>query len=589
MIQNVRAGRVVQGGSTLTQQLVKNYYFSNEVTFTRKFKELIMSVLLEFHYSKDEILQAYFNEVFMGQSGNRAIHGFGLASQYFYARPLHELELHELATLIGVNNGPSLYNPIKYPERALKKRDRVLLTMLEEGVIEQTEYDRAILAKVTTSSTALSAATLSYPSFMGLVRQDLKADYKQADLQNDGLQIHTTLNPRIQQNLEEAVRLELAAIEKRKVLKDGSLQIAAVVVRTDNGEVAAMLGDRNSTFSGYNRALKARRPVGSLLKPFVFLTALEQPEKYSLGSLVKDESITVSQAGSPDWRPQNYDGSAHGQVMMIDALSRSYNLATVNLGMELGLDRVSETIQRAGYQRDFSPLPSVLLGAVPMSVLDVSQLYLTLASNGFKTPVKSIRSVLSADNQPLTHYSLDIDQVIEPEFASLINYALQDVVRNGTAKNVLTGFKHDYGLAGKTGTTDDYRDSWFAGFSGNYLTVIWVGHDDNRPTKLTGASGAAKVWAKVMQSMPLQRLELAYNDEVLRQEVHYSRDPQLDDCSLSRGLPMLIESIELENIPCAHLMQYDLNNDEEFQHFEPGPQRPTPSRKKKSFWQRVFG
>jgi len=158
MIQNVRAGRVVQGGSTLTQQLVKNYYFSNEVTFTRKFKELIMSVLLEFHYSKDEILQAYFNEVFMGQSGNRAIHGFGLASQYFYSRPLHELDLHELATLIGVNNGPSLYNPIRYPERALKKRDRVLLTMLEEGVIEKAEYERAILAKVSTSSTAASAA-----------------------------------------------------------------------------------------------------------------------------------------------------------------------------------------------------------------------------------------------------------------------------------------------------------------------------------------------------------------------------------------------------------------------------------------------
>ena len=589
MIKNVRAGRIVQGGSTLTQQLVKNYYFSNEVTFTRKFKELIMSVLLEFHYSKDEILQAYFNEVFMGQSGNRAIHGFGLASQYFYSRPLHELELHELATLIGVNNGPSLYNPIKYPERALKKRDRVLLTMFEEGVIEKDEYERAILAKISTSSTAASAATFSYPSFMGLVRQDLQADYKQTDLSNDGLRIHTTLNPRIQQSLEQAVRSELSAIEKRKSITPESLQVAAVVVRTDNGEVAAMLGDRNPTFSGYNRALNARRPVGSLLKPFVFLTALEQPEKYSLGTLVKDEPITVSQAGSPDWQPQNYDGLAHGEVMMIDALARSYNLATVNLGMELGVDRVSDTIKRVGYRRDFSELPSVLLGAVPMSVLDVSQLYLTLASNGFKTPVKSIRSVLSAENEPLTHYSLDIDQVIEPEFASLINYALQDVVRNGTARSVLTGFKVDYGLAGKTGTTDDYRDSWFAGFSGNYLTVVWVGHDNNRPTKLTGASGAAKVWTKVMQDMPLQRLELAYNNAVLRQDIHYSLDPVQEDCSLSRPLPMLVESIELENIPCADRIQYDSEYDEELQHFEPLPEQSVPRRKKKSFWKRVFG
>jgi len=589
MIRNIRAGRVVQGGSTLTQQLVKNYYFSNEVTLTRKFKEMIMAMLLEFHYSKDEILQAYFNEVFMGQSGNRAIHGFGLASQYFYGRPLHELDLHELAMLIAVNNGPSYYNPIRHPKRALERRDLVLVTMLDEGVIDQDAYEGAMLAKSTINPTAARAATFSYPSYMGLVRKDLQADYQQADLSNDGLQIHTTLNPRIQQTLEKTVRSELSAIEKRKGIKANSLQVAAVVIRTDNGEVAAMLGDRNPSFSGYNRALKAQRPVGSLLKPFVFLTALEEPETYSLASLVRDESITVSQKGSPDWRPQNYDGLPHGEVMMIDALSRSYNLATVNLGMELGVPKVSNTIRRVGYHQKFSELPSVLLGAVPMSVVEVSQLYLTLASGGFKTPVKSIRSVLSAENEPLAHYSLDIEQVIEPKFASLINYALQDVVRNGTARTVLTGFKYDYGLAGKTGTTDDHRDSWFAGFSGNYLTVIWVGRDDNKPTKLTGASGAAKIWAKAMQSIPLQRLELAYNDSVLRREVFYSKDPVEQDCSLSRPLPMLIESLEIENVPCADRLQYDLEYDDELQHFEPLPGSTIPRPKKKSWWERIFG
>jgi len=589
MIRNIRAGRVVQGGSTLTQQLVKNYYFSNEVTLTRKFKEMIMAILLEFHYSKDEILQAYFNEVFLGQSGNRAIHGFGLASQYFYGRPLHELDLHELAMLIAVNNGPSYYNPIRYPKRALERRDLVLVTMLEERVIDQPAYEAALLAKSTINPTATRAATFSYPSYMGLVREDLRADYLQADLSNDGLQIHTTLNPRIQQTLEQSVRSELAAIEKRKGITSDSLQVAAVVIRTDNGEVAAMLGDRNPTFSGYNRALKAQRPVGSLLKPFVYLTALEDPEDYSLASLVRDEPISVSQKGSPDWRPQNYDGLPHGKVMMIDALARSYNLATVNLGMELGVPRVSGTIRRVGYDSQFSELPSVLLGAVPMSVLEVGQLYLTLAAGGFKMPVKSIRSVLSADNEPLAHYSLDIEQVIEPEFVSLINYALQDVVRNGTARSVLTGFRYDYGLAGKTGTTDDYRDSWFAGFSGNYLTVVWVGRDDNKPTKLTGASGAAKIWADAMREMPLQRLELAYNDSVLRREIFYSRDPIEQDCSLSRRLPMLVESFEIENIPCADRLQYDLEHDDELQHFEPLPGDVLPKRKKKSWWKRVFG
>ena len=589
MMSNIRAGRVVQGGSTLTQQLVKNYYLSSEVSYKRKLMEAIMAVLLEVHYSKDEILQAYLNEVHLSQVGNRAIHGFGLASQYFFGRPLQELDLDQIAVLIAINNGPSLYNPIRNPKNALGRRDLVLKTMFEQGVIDGPSYQRAIAAKLKVSPTAERAALLSYPSFMGFVRQNLQEDYQQDDLLNDGLQIHTTLNPRIQESLERTVRNELAAIERDKGIDADSLQVAAVVIRTDNGEVAAMMGDRNPTFSGYNRALNAKRPVGSLLKPFVYLTALEEPERYSLASIVKDESITVSQKGSPDWLPQNYDNQTHGEVMLIDALSRSYNLATVQLGMELGVPKVSDTIRRVGYHDDFSELPSVLLGAVPMTVMDVGQLYLTLASGGFKTPIKGIRSVLSNQDEPLARYSLDIDQVIEPEATMLINYALQDVVRNGTARSVSRGFRYDYGLAGKTGTTDDYRDSWFAGFSGNYLTVVWVGRDDYKTTRLTGASGAARLWSKAMQSMPLQRLELGYSDDVISQAVHYSVDPLAQDCSLTRNLPMLIDSLGSENIPCADRIQYDLDNDEELQHFEPLPNGQPPRRKKKSWWQRVFG
>ncbi len=589
MFSNLRAGRVVQGGSTLTQQLVKNYYLSSERSYRRKFVEMIMAMLLEFHYSKDEILQAYLNEVFLGQAGNRAIHGFGLASEYFYGRPLAELELHQLASLVAINNGPSRYNPVKHPARALERRNLVLTTMFSEGHIEEPEYQAAIAAKHSVSATAVRAATLSYPSFMGFVRDNLTADYQQEDLLSDGLEIHTTLNPRIQQSLEQAVRSELDAIEKRKSIASGSLQVAAVVLRTDNGEVAAMLGDRNPSFSGFNRALKSKRPVGSLLKPFVYLTALERPARYSLASLVNDLPITVTQKGSPAWRPQNYDGLPHGPVMMIDALSRSYNLATVNLGIELGVPAVADTIRRVGFDDNLSELPSLLLGAVPMSVIDVSQLYLSLASGGFKMPIKGVRAVLSGENEPLARYSLDIEQVIEPDFTTLINYALQDVVRNGTARSVLTGFKFDYGLAGKTGTTDDYRDSWFAGFSGNYLTVVWVGRDDNKSTTLTGSSGAAKVWAKAMQSMPLERLDLNYGSEVLKQEVYYSLDPVNKDCSLSRRLPMLVDSLAIENVPCTELLQYDLEHDDELEHFEPLPEANPKRSKKKSWWKRVFG
>ena len=587
MISNVRAGRVVQGGSTLTQQLVKNYYLSSEQTLERKVKEAIMSMLLELHYSKNEILQAYINEVYLSQAGNRAIHGFGLASHYFFARPLQELELNQIATLIAVNNGPSKYNPIRNPNNALKRRDLVLKTMMDEGKISNEDYQAAISTKLNVGATARSAASFSYPSFLGLVREDLRNDYLQNDLSNDGLQIHTTLNPRIQATLETAIRDELDNIEKTRNIEASSLQVAATVIRTDNGEVVAMLGDRKSGFAGYNRALQAKRPVGSLLKPFVFLSALESPERFSLASPVSDMPITVQQKGSPDWTPQNYDNQAHGDVMLVDALSRSYNMATVRLGMDVGLENVANTIERAGYDKPFQPLPSMLLGALPMTVMDVGQLYLTLASGGFRTPIKSVRSVLSNEDEPLARYSLDIEQVIKPEISVLINYALQDVIRNGTGRKVIRGFQYDYGLAGKTGTTDQYRDSWFAGFSGNYLTVIWVGRDDNLSTGLTGASGAAKLWAKTMQALPLTRLELPYHDDIVEQEIVYSQDPLLNDCSLRRRLPMVLDSA-LEALPCQQRLQYDDVIDDELDHFEPGPET-RERRRKKTWWQRIFG
>lgn len=583
MVRNIKAGRVVQGGSTLTQQLVKNYYLSSEQTYRRKFVEVIMAVLLEVHYSKDEILQAYLNEVYLSQAGNRAIHGFALASQYFYGRPLQELDLADLALLAGINNGPSYYNPMRHPKRALKRRDLVLQTMLNQSLIDEQQFANATAQKLNISPSASRAAPLSYPSFMGFVRNNLQDDYKQDDLLNDGLQIYTTLNPRIQQTLEQTIAAELQAIEASKNIKTGTLQVAAVVIRTDNGEVAAMLGDRKPSFSGYNRAISARRPVGSLLKPFVYLAALESPEEYSLATRIPDQAITVSQKGSPDWRPQNYDGTEHGDVMLVDALARSYNLATVQLGMKIGVSTVSDTIRRVGYHDNFSELPSVLLGAVPMTVMDVAQIYLTLASDGFKTPIKGVRAVLSNDYSPLVRYSLALEQVVQPEFNVLINYALQEVVRNGTANNVLRGFQYDYGLAGKTGTTDEYRDSWFAGYSGNYLTVVWVGRDDNQSTGLTGASGAAKLWARTMQKMPLTRLELSYSDDVITKKIAYSENPEQQDCRLSRQLPILRDSLPLENMPCDTRIEYDQTHDEQ-KHFE-----PTPKKAKKSFWKRVFG
>lgn len=588
MVRNISAGKVVQGGSTLTQQLVKNYYLNSDRTVKRKLIEMVMAVLLEAHYSKQEILQAYLNEVYLSQAGNRAIHGFALGSQTFFGRPLQELDLPELATLAGIIKGPSFYNPLKYPERARQRRNLVLQTMLEESFIDQDQFDRVSETPMRVNRSVDQAATLAYPAYLGFLRQGLRDQYQEQDILTDGLAIHTTLNPRIQQALENAVRRELDDIEAARKISAGELQAAAVVIRTDNGEVAAMVGDRKAQFSGYNRALHAKRPVGSLLKPFVYLTALEQPQQYSLATRIDDRSITVSQSGSMDWRPQNYNNREHGPTMLVDALAYSYNLATVRLGMEVGVANVIKTLQRVGYNNEIQPLPSVLLGAVPMTVLDVAQLYMSIASGGFNSQIKGIRAVLSSDNQPLARYPLSIDQVIEPQHNSVLTFALQEVVRYGTARAVGHRLDRHFALAGKTGTTNDYRDSWFAGFSGNYLTVVWVGRDDNQPTGLTGASGAARIWSRAMQTMSLQPVELPFDEDVVSKTVYYSRDPYRQDCTLSRQLPVLLESLPLDRLPCAEYMQAD--PDDETRFFEPNDstQRKTKKRRK-SFWERLFG
>lgn len=552
MLKNVMAGRLVQGGSTLTQQLIKNYYLNAERSIKRKVTEMIMAVLLEIRYSKEEILEAYINEIYLSQVGNRAIHGFALGSQFFFGRPLSELSLAQLATLAGMIKGPSYYNPARHPERAAKRRNLVLDAMLDQDFISKQQWRQATTEQLYTANDQRHKVPLSYPAFLDLVRQNLKQDYNQEDLLNEGLRIFTTLNPRIQTKLEQSIKTELNNIEKSRKLEENKLQAAAIVVRTDNGEVVAMVGGREPRFAGYNRALDAMRPMGSLIKPVIFLTALERAENYSLASVLQDTPITVSQRGSPDWSPQNYDNKTHGDVLLIDALSKSYNLSTVRLGMDLGLPAIADTLKRLGYSGEPSMLPSMLLGSVPMNLQDVGQIYLTIAAGGFKTPMKGIRSVLSKDNQPLTRYPLSVQQVVEPEFNTLINFALQEVVRNGTARSVNYRFKYDYGLAGKTGTTDNYRDSWFAGYSGNYLTVVWVGRDDNQPTGLTGAGGAARVWSSAMSKMPQQRLELDMGHGLSMQKVVSGTYAGHDaDCVNGRILPISEKSLPVAKLRCS--------------------------------------
>ena len=548
-MRNLSAGRTVQGGSTLTQQLVKNYFLTSERTVKRKLTEMIMAILLELHYSKEAILQAYLNEVHLGQIGNRAIHGFGLGSQFIFGRPINELELHEFATLAGMVKGTTRYNPIRNPNNALERRNLVLDVMAKKGLIEESVAIEQKAKPIKTASNASGQLSRSYPAFSDLVRQQIKQDYESSDLEAAGLRIFTTLDPRIQSHLDQTLSQEIGAIEVDRNIPNGTLQAAAVTVRTDSGEVVAIAGGRDPVISGFNRALSAQRPMGSLIKPFVLLSALKNNSaQYQLSSMIVDEPVVISQKGSPDWEPKNYDNQFRGQAMLIDVLAKSYNVPTVNIGMDIGLDVVTEDLQTFGFGGEPKRLPSMLLGSIDSNPLEVANLYLTIASGGFRTPIKSVRSVLTAEQLPLERYALDIDQVIEPKFNNLISFAMQEAVRTGTARGLQSYISPNLGIAGKTGTTNDFRDSWFAGFSGNLLTVVWLGRDDNKATGLTGSSGAARVWGKFMSKLDLQSVELDLESDVAMVSVPtYSKDSLSYECVTKRELPILLGYDESES------------------------------------------
>ncbi len=490
---NLRAGGVVQGGSTLTQQLVKNFFLTSERSLVRKINEAIMALLLELHYDKDEILEAYLNEVYLAQDGQRSIHGFGLASYFYFDRPLAELRVDQYALLVGLVKGPSYYNPWRHPERARDRRNLVLGVMADLGLISEQEAARARTQRLGVGSAGRKAIN-TFPAFLDLVRRQLQSDYRDEDITSEGLRIFTTLDPQVQWELESALAGRLKELEAGLGMESGKLEGAAVVTSVQGGEVLALAGGRNPGFAGFNRALDAYRQVGSLIKPAVYLTALEQPERYTLATLLDDSPLTWTARNGDVWEPSNYDRENHGQVPLYQALAHSYNISTARLGLELGVDTVISTLRRLGVEQKLNPYPSLLLGATEMSPFQVTRLYQTYASGGFVTPLRAITAVLAADKSPLQRYPLNVRAAIEPDHAQLLTTAMMYAVRQGTGQAIYHVLPHERSVAGKTGTTDELRDSWFAAYTGERLGVVWIGRDDNLPTGLTGSTGALRVW-----------------------------------------------------------------------------------------------
>tara|TARA_R110001583_G_scaffold16561_21_gene67976 strand:- start:4109 stop:6379 length:2271 start_codon:yes stop_codon:yes gene_type:complete len=501
IVANVKQGGIAQGASTLTQQLIKNYYLTAEQTFTRKAKEAIMALLLELHFDKNNILQGYMNEIYLGQDGPRAIHGFGLASQYYFKRPLAELSLDQQAMLVALVRGASYYNPWRNPERALKRRNLVLDIAVREGVLDLELAESAKKMPLTMEDKSI-VSQQRYPAYLDFVRRQLQRDYDQVDLSSNGLSIFTHFDPLVQMSAEKSLK---QFIEKQG---QNELQGAVVITRPNTGEVIAIVGDKDASFAGFNRALDAQRQVGSLIKPVVYLSALQQSEKYNLATLINDDAYRVELDNNQSWAPLNYDKKDHGQVLLYQALSNSYNQATARLGAEVGLQNIQRNIEKLGGLHRETLLPSMTLGAVGMAPIEVAQIYQTLAADGFYSPLLSISTVLDAQGQSLNSYPLQVEQRFDENTLYQLRYAMLAVTHEGTGK-ALQWLLPNFSVAGKTGTSNDLRDSWFAGFSGDMMAVVWIGRDDNQSSGLTGSSGALRVWADIFKQqsvLPTQNI-----------------------------------------------------------------------------------
>lgn len=491
MITNFRAGHTVQGGSTLTQQLVKNLFLSNERTLIRKANEVLMAIMLDWRYDKNTILETYLNEIYLGQNGDSQIHGFELASRFYFGKSVREISVDQIALLVGMVKGPSLYNPWRNPTYALERRNVVLGIMLEHKMIDQELYDT--LSQRPLGIQEKGQITRNYPAFLQVLQRELRenlGENKSASLQ--GARIFTTLDVKQQRNAERAV-VETTTNLQLKV-KNPYLQSAMIVADYQHGEIRAIVGGLQTQYAGFNRAFMAQRQIGSLVKPSVYLSALTNPDQFRLNTPINNQPITINIKGSPPWQPRNYDHKFGGSVMLVDALTRSLNIPTVNIGMKVGLKKVIEIQQSMGWNKVNIPhVPAMLLGSYSISPYDVTKLYQVIANNGGKIPLSTISQINDRQGKLLYLHNTTPEQVVPSQAAYQTLYAMQQVVERGTGRSLMENFA-DLHLAGKTGTTNDARDTWFVGIDGKNVTTVWLGRDDNGETHLTGASGALEIY-----------------------------------------------------------------------------------------------
>jgi penicillin-binding protein 1B len=497
---NLSKGYVAQGGSTITQQLARHLFFSREQTLERKIDETITAFILELRLSKAEIMEAYINEVYLGQDGKQPIRGFSAAGDYYFGKSISDLDLNEIALLVGMLKGPSSYNPIKYPQRARHRRDLVLQIMSRRQLVS---YEQARAAVDEAVSLYVPQDKITFPAVVDLARRHYKRYYDAGPTvpssgAEQGIRIMTTCDPIIQLKVEAGIREGFGKIEKRHNISLETLETGVVVISLASNHVLAVVGGRDFRFDGFNRAVDARRPIGSLIKPAYFLAALEQPEVYNLMTRLDNSPLDMELAPGRHWTPKNYSKGHQGEVPLYKALSQSYNIASVRLGMALGLDYCIDAIHKLGFERRLQPYPAILLGSMSMSPLEVAQIYQTFGLGGRQVPIRVIANLPADDRNATRTVSTTGERRFDQDAVYLLNIILQKAVSEGTINTRVRTRTKNLHAAGKTGTTDDLRDNWFAGFSGDKLTVVWVGKDQYAPAMLTGAQGAFVIWDEIM-------------------------------------------------------------------------------------------
>lgn len=503
LVKNITTGRKAQGGSTITQQLVKNYFLTSERTLKRKFNEFIMSILLESRFSKDQILETYLNVIYMGQNGPFQIRGYGAAARYYFGKELSVLDLSECSLLAAIVNSPGLFNPFKKPVNAERRRHLVLEKMKDLSFITEAQALEADKTPLPGSPRTLAAETAPY--YLDAVRKQLQSQ----GINYEGLKIYTALDLEAQDVAQQSLRNHLDRLEKENKYihslkeKGNTLEGSILVGNNKTGLVSVVVGGRNYRMTQFNRAIDGHRQIGSIMKPFVYLTALinETPEgnPYTPITLLNDEKFTHKYEGKA-WSPDNYGKKYFGTVPMFYALKNSLNAATASLGLQVGLGNVIDVTHAAGVTSELKSFPAMTLGAFEMYPREVLQSYMTLANMGQKQDLSFVRKAMNSDGQEVFVYHSNTTPALDPVATASLVSMMKQTILSGTARAItLNGFLNP--AAGKTGTTSDNKDAWFSGFTPYLTTVVWVGYDNNLPHKLTGANGAVPIWTEFMKKI----------------------------------------------------------------------------------------